>query len=244
MHLPSWRALCAREPVLANRRQSLAFIRGENLQPVALRPTSNHLDPGAKRSIAEWVHVDGFQSDTGNWGAVLRPPFLDVDIDILPLRGIRDQAFLDEAMAVIESVESSFKAAGVQFRSFGRRSFGYRGHLIVPCACNKEEAKLLSNLHMAKGVRCGNVVVRIEVRRPVDQEEPKDVHAAGQCVSRRSRLPRPDRLERALRVARGRADPRHGHQPVKRLTVGLYAALMALAVVPHWEEGDARHGSR
>lgn len=242
MNVSDWRSFCAREPVLANRRQSLAFLRGESLQPVALRPTTNHLDPGAKRLIADWAHTDAHVSESGNWGAVLRPPYLDIDVDIAPLRGVRDAAFHAEALAVIESVENALRAAGVQFRAFGRKSLGYRGHLIVACQCTKDETALLANLHMAKPIRSNNVVVRIEVRRPAATKgSPKNFTLPGSVYL--------SKTDKSLDLIGWHAlsDWREGEEmpglsptAFGKLKVGLYAALMALAIVPHWEQGS-RH---
>lgn len=247
MNPNDWRAFCAREPLLANRRQTFAFIAGEGLEPIPLKALTNHnFAPGAKVKIADWVRADDFAyiDRDFNLGIVLRKPFVDVDVDCYPVRGKRDAVFLAEVARVLDVIEAALRECGIDYRSYGRTSTGKRGHFLIPVLTSKQEDDVLKQLHMAdKPCIIGNVRVRIEVRRPAEKKDTrKHVPLPGSVRTLKDDSNTLDLMQWTVlgEFRDGESMPAMTPNSVDKLRLAIYSSLMTLAVLDHWTEGT-RH---
>lgn len=241
MTSPPWSVYARSVPVLKNRRQSLAFMTGMGLKPQALKTHLKHVEK-RPQNLDEWLVVD----TDHNWACPLVLDLLDIDVDVRPINDIPSSyttAFFAIAIPIIETVEAALVAAGLRFRAFGRTSFGCKGHFVLECPVAKQDEDLLRRLTMFKAVDCEGVRVRIEVRRrPEKAESLKTITLPGSTYRTKD--------EQGLDLiqwsplsdfAEGAVMPRLDPQPYDKLRLGMYMAMMGLALLPQWERDNRHH---
>lgn len=241
MSLQTWGDYARTVPVLENRQQSLAFLYGIGLKPQPLKFPSKHVYKGPW-NLDDWRHIDTQQ----NYGAPLVGDLVDLDVDVRPLGLDKSEnytpAFYAAALPILHAVHAALDHAGLRFRAFGRTSLGRTGHFIIELPVGKGEEDLLRRLQMAKPVECEGIRVRIECRRrALKQETQKNFTLPGSVYVRQDGAGL-DLIQWSVLSTFGESEvmPKLDPQPYDKARLGIYMALMGLALLPHWEAGT-RH---
>jgi hypothetical protein len=242
---PNWRDFVRRESVVAQREQSVAFIKREGLSAIALRGGTKIFDT-TTRSLPHWTDLDlpAWQ----NWAVPLvaspADAWSDLDLDLKPGAGLAwDDRLKAEADWYFRLLAAALERFGpIDAPAYGRAFFGGRGHHLVHVQLlTPEDMDALRRLRMVKTVALGDLRLCLEVRVASAKGDPNKKAA----TLPGSVYERPDDKDE-LDLIRWRAEPPAGEgakvvpTSLSFLHRACYAFLFVVAARAHWTDNN-RH---